>query len=344
MTTETKETTTEVDNLVTICNANEMYNGIQISFCTLTISFDSTEDYNKSHITDSINIPFDKLGDDIDENEIEKDIISYIKASKGYINRSIFFYSHSIDDIDQYIQKILKIVINKLIPLEQVSKTAKYFKLMNNGYKRFEGRFAFLCRTNKLCTNPFSSTNIDEENKNNDTVIYQPIEIKEYPNEIIEDKLYLGDIHQAYNKTILCNLKITHIINCTHLIRNEFEKDKSMDIKYLKISIADQQGFNISQYFDMTRKFINDAFKNNDDNKVFIHCHAGVSRSSTITIAYLMKQKIWRFNQAFDYVKKARQFIDPNPSFVKQLQQFEKELFNVTNPFNNNNNNASIQQ
>ena len=137
------------------------------------------------------------LGDNIDENEIEKVLISYIKASKGYI-RYIYFYSYSIDNLDQYIEKLEKIVINKLIPSDQVSKDATYFKLETNEYKKFETKFPFLCRTNKQSTNPFFCIDADfKENK-----VYKPIEIKEYPNQI-EDKLYLGDIHQAYDKNVL---------------------------------------------------------------------------------------------------------------------------------------------
>ena len=152
----------EINSNVAVCNANEMYNGIQISFCTLTVSFDSTADYQQTHITDSINIPFDTtLGDNIDENEIEKQLISYIKASKGYI-RYIFFYSYSIDNMDQYIEKIQKIVIKKLIPSDEVSKEATYFKLDTNEYKKFESKFPFLCRTNKQSTNPFLCIDADD--------------------------------------------------------------------------------------------------------------------------------------------------------------------------------------
>ena len=313
------------------CNCNEMYNGIQISFCTLIVSFDKDVDYQKSHLTDSLNIPYDVIAKLMDKNQVGPMIKSYIKASKGYI-KLVYFYSNSVDNMDEYIEQIQSIFIEKLIPSDDISKQAKYFKLIANEYTKFETAYPFLCRTNKQSTNPFLCVNNDDEEKENNK-FFSPIEIKEYPNQIIENKLYLGDIHQAYDKTILKNLKITHIINCTHLIRNQFQNDKQMNIKYIKLNIGDQETSNIAQHFDQTYNFINNALFNKDnDNRVFVHCHAGVSRSSTIVIAYLMKKNSYQFQTAFDYVKKCRQFIDPNPSFIKQLKQFQKELFNDTNP------------
>jgi hypothetical protein len=54
---------------------------------------------------------------------------------------------------------------------------------------------------------------------------------------------------------------------------------------------------------------------------VLIHCHQGVSRSATITIAYLMKRLSWNYEQAYAYVKERRPCIYPNKGFVKQLKE-----------------------
>ena len=41
----------------------------------------------------------------------------------------------------------------------------------------------------------------------------------------------------------------------------------------------------------------------------------GISRSSTIVIAYLMKTNLWTFLKAFDYCKNKRDIVRPNPNF-----------------------------
>lgn len=57
-----------------------------------------------------------------------------------------------------------------------------------------------------------------------------------------------------------------------------------------------------------------------------VHCQAGVSRSATIVIAYLMKTKGWPYLEARNYLRSKRPIIEPNDGFVEQLQSFELEL------------------
>jgi hypothetical protein len=49
-----------------------------------------------------------------------------------------------------------------------------------------------------------------------------------YPSEILEGRLYLGDANHASDKTILQNLKITHILNVTNNIPCFFEDDRKI--------------------------------------------------------------------------------------------------------------------
>lgn len=63
-----------------------------------------------------------------------------------------------------------------------------------------------------------------------------------------------------------------------------------------------------------------------------MHCFAGVSRSSTIVISYLMKKLNWSFKQALDHVRKQRWVVNPNPGFVRQLRRYETRLKQSLNP------------
>ncbi len=82
------------------------------------------------------------------------------------------------------------------------------------------------------------------------------------------------------------------------------------------------------------------------NNKVFVNCYAGVSRSASIVIAYLMYKKNMSFIQAFEYLKMKRPIISPNLSFRDQLSSLEKPLQDL-NPCNKenfvNNNLTSIR-
>lgn len=63
--------------------------------------------------------------------------------------------------------------------------------------------------------------------------------------------------------------------------------------------------------------------------KVLVHCEAGISRSPTICMAYIMRTQRLRLEAAFDIVKQRRRVISPNFSFMNQLQQFESEVLST---------------
>lgn len=64
----------------------------------------------------------------------------------------------------------------------------------------------------------------------------------------------------------------------------------------------------------------------NTGGRVFVHCQAGISRSATICLAYLMRTNRVRLDEAFEFVKQRRSIISPNFSFMGQLLQFESQV------------------
>lgn len=68
-----------------------------------------------------------------------------------------------------------------------------------------------------------------------------------------------------------------------------------------------------------------DSIKDSN-GRVLVHCQAGISRSATICLAYLMKKKRVRLEEAFEFVKQRRSIISPNFSFMGQLLQFESQV------------------
>ncbi|KAE8657594.1 Protein-tyrosine-phosphatase MKP1 [Hibiscus syriacus] len=60
--------------------------------------------------------------------------------------------------------------------------------------------------------------------------------------------------------------------------------------------------------------------------RIFVHCCQGVSRSTSLVIAYLMWREGQSFDDAFQYVKAARGIADPNMGFACQLLQCQKRV------------------
>jgi len=61
-------------------------------------------------------------------------------------------------------------------------------------------------------------------------------------------------------------------------------------------------GQNLFSHFSSSIDFIHSAGK--QGGNILVHCYAGISRSTTMVIAYLMQTKGMNFTTAFRFVKK----------------------------------------
>ena len=76
------------------------------------------------------------------------------------------------------------------------------------------------------------------------------------------------------------------------------------DFTYHQIRIADHLDSDIVKHFEGAFKYIDEAIASG--GTVFVHCNAGISRSSSIVAAYLIHSKKWKFEQAALYVRSKR--------------------------------------
>ncbi|KAL8164433.1 UNVERIFIED_CONTAM: Dual specificity protein phosphatase 9 [Gekko kuhli] len=142
-----------------------------------------------------------------------------------------------------------------------------------------------------------------------------------FPVQILPN-LYLGSARDSANMDTLARLGIHYILNVTPNLPNLFEKNG--DFHYKQIPISDHWSQNLSQFFPEAIEFIDEALSRNCG--VLVHCLAGISRSVTVTVAYLMQKLHLSLNDAYDLVKRKKSNISPNFNFMGQLLDFEKSL------------------
>ncbi|KAL5283116.1 DUSP6 family protein [Megaselia abdita] len=165
-----------------------------------------------------------------------------------------------------------------------------------------------------------SSAESSESEINCHTPYHHP-RLTEDPIEIISG-LYLGNASHSRDEKALQKFKIKYILNVTPDLPNLFED--VADMHYLKIPIIDHFSQNLAEYFPRCITFIDEA--RNNGSAVLVHCLAGVSRSVTVTLAYLMQTESLSLNEAFSLVRSRKPDVSPNFDFMQQLNTFEQEI------------------
>lgn len=100
-------------------------------------------------------------------------------------------------------------------------------------------------------------------------------------------------------------------------------------IQNMYINLFDSPSDNIYQHFDTTYDFINDKISKGEN--VLVHCYAGISRSATIVLNYLLRSFYQNRNNVIsnnpleivysvlNFVRQKRPIVNPNQGFLNQL-------------------------
>ena len=140
--------------------------------------------------------------------------------------------------------------------------------------------------------------------------------------------LYISNWKNSNNIDLLTKYNIKAVITVeTQPKPNDIIKyynDNNIDFMYLYIQ--DNPNQDISIYFDSSYEFI--AKHLNNSENVLVHCWAGISRSSTIILNYLLRRmylpnKCPTCNVIFflNLMKQKHAHTAPNNGFIKQLIQ-----------------------
>eukprot|EP01112_Ceratiomyxa_fruticulosa_P018019 TRINITY_DN5709_c0_g1_i1.p1 TRINITY_DN5709_c0_g1~~TRINITY_DN5709_c0_g1_i1.p1 ORF type:complete len:204 (-),score=36.07 TRINITY_DN5709_c0_g1_i1:363-974(-) len=144
------------------------------------------------------------------------------------------------------------------------------------------------------------------------------IDTKPDPNlHFIIDGLFLGSQDAAVNLEGLKTNNVTHLLN----VATGVSIQNAHLFNYRNVEILDLEETSIISYFDRCFEFIDNALKQGEG--VLVFCNAGVSRSASVVIGYLMKTRRHSYEGAYQLVKASRPSIQPNRGFVIQLKSYE---------------------
>lgn len=137
----------------------------------------------------------------------------------------------------------------------------------------------------------------------------------------VADHIYLGGDAVARNRDILRQHGITHVLNCVGFVCPEYFKS---DLVYKTLWLQDSPTEDITSILYDVFDYFEDVRE--QGGRVLVHCYQGVSRSTSLVIAYLMWREGQSFDDAFQYVKAARGIANPNMGFACQLLQCQKRV------------------
>lgn len=137
---------------------------------------------------------------------------------------------------------------------------------------------------------------------------------------LILPHLYLGSLKDRTNKDLMIQNQIKRVLCVIDVPDVIADKVDNKPTHILNLPAADVQEQDLEQYFEKAIDFIHQARVAHEN--ILVHCYAGISRSATIVLAYLMTIGDYDVEKALQIVKGARGFIQPNPGFLSQLKKY----------------------
>lgn len=272
----------------------------------LIIDSRSFLEFNTCHVCNAINVCCSKIV----KRRLQQDKVSVkdllIHCCQFEVNGTcdvIVYDQGSLDEISLPSDSFLSVLLKKLLPV------FGSINLVQGGFLEFQAAYPTLCEDKTRKCAPLTS-------------LSQPcLPITNQGPTRILPFLYLGSQYEALNKEMLQNHNITYELNVSTTCP---KPDFIQDAHFMRIPVNDNYSEKLLPYFPMAFQFLDKVRESS--GSVLIHCLAGISRSPTIAIAYVMHHLHMNSDDAYRYVKSKRPTISPNFNFLGQLLEYEKQL------------------
>ncbi|KAK2893145.1 hypothetical protein QQF64_034890 [Cirrhinus molitorella] len=262
-------------------------------------------EYNACHILEAVNVNCSKLM----KRRLQQDKIQISELLQHSAKRKLELQGQEVVVYDQSSSDLASLSSEAFLSvlLAKLEKSFSSVHLLSGGFVAFSHLFPGLCEG--------KSTLVP-------SCISQPcLPVSSSGPTRILPHLYLGCQRDVLNKELMQQNDIVYVLNASNTCP---KPDFIPDSHFLRVPVNDSFCEKILPWLDRSVEFIEKAKASNA--RVLVHCLAGISRSATIAIAYIMKRMDMSLDEAYRFVKEKRPTISPNFNFLGQLLDFEKKL------------------
>ncbi|KAL6053472.1 dual specificity phosphatase 12 [Balamuthia mandrillaris] len=203
--------------------------------------------------------------------------------------------------------------------------TLRHYPSPSSEHSTSSDGFPYGSSSSRFCTDCLSQQDTLEEEEEMNAIL-SPFVSRSWlnvtsslPDEIIPG-LYLGSLETLHHLAMLQHRRVTHILR----IMSDGQAEYPHLFHYLEIRASDETTEDLLTHFETSTQWLEQALSNG--GRVFCHCVAGISRSASLVIAFLMKKFDLSFDEAHRYLRGRRPVIAPNRGFVRQLKAYEALL------------------
>lgn len=130
--------------------------------------------------------------------------------------------------------------------------------------------------------------------------------------------LFIGDMTVGANRASLEHHNITHVLMALQSEPPPYPEA----FTYKVVAIDDDEDTNLLELLPECCAFIEEGMA---QGGVLVHCAAGISRSATVVLAYMMQRLGISFHVALERLRRVRSVVSPNRGFVEQLMLWEAQ-------------------
>jgi len=131
-----------------------------------------------------------------------------------------------------------------------------------------------------------------------------------------DHNICIGNHYAAENEAHLRHIGVRYIVSAVGEPPARFS---GMD--YHVFRIEDIVTSDMTKHWEEAYEFIKSARVAHPHARIFVHCHAGVSRSASIVIYYLIRELGIDYDTALEMVRKHRHVVEPNARFERDLRE-----------------------